>query len=152
MSDEPEALPTPESIAEYVKKNAPKVKKSGMLMMAHGDPVVLREDDYQGHHITVKTTYHMEVDGKPLMGHLAVTNEGQVQYHGLPNYSFDSAIFLIRKLIDTFPDDFKAGGGESAEPEMPDMPGMTGMAGMPGMGSKKPAKAAKKKPAPRKAK
>jgi len=162
MPDELDVLPTPESIASYVKKNAPRIKKSGMLMMSHGDPVVERVDDYQGHHITVRTTYHMEVDGKPLMGHMVVTNDGQVQYHGLPNYTFDSAIQLVRKLIDTFPEDFAAGGGDTGMTDMPDMPGMGGMSGkkgmssmkgMAGMKSKQPAKkAATKKTAAKKSK
>src|SRR6266550_4168583 len=97
IGDESDALPTPESIAAFVKKNAPKMKKTGMLMMHHGDPEVLREDDYKGHHITVRTIYHIEVDGKPQMGHLVVTNDGQVQAHGLPNYTFDSVIELMRR-------------------------------------------------------
>jgi hypothetical protein len=40
------------------------------------------------------------------MAHLALTNDGQVQYHGLPNYSFDSAVDLVKKMIDVYPDDF----------------------------------------------
>ena len=143
-SDELSALPTPESIAAYVRKNAARVKKTESMTMT-GDPESVREADYRGHHITVRTTYHMEVDGKPLGGHLAVTNEGQVQYHGLPNYSFDSAIGLIQKLIDTFPEDFEKGG---APPPPPASPGMGhDMAGMKmsGMGSKAAAVKGKSK-------
>ena len=154
IGDESDALPTPESIAAYVKKNAPKMKKSGMLMMHHGDPEVVREDDYQGHHIVIKTIYHIEVDGKLLSGHLFVTNEGQVQSHGLPNYTFDSAIDLVRELIDKFPEDFESGAGGN---DMSDMHSMADMPGMKSHSKSKPApKAAKsvpgKKPAARKSK
>lgn len=154
-ADEPGGAPTPESIAAFVRKNAPKFKKSGMMMM-HGDPEVVREEDYKGHHIMIRTTYHIEVDGKPVTGHLTVTNDGEVQAHSLPNYTFDSAMGLIEKLIDKFPEDF----GPDASPETPEhheMPPMSGsgmkMPGMkmPGMKMKKaPAKAAK--PAPSKTK
>src|SRR5437763_10680610 len=37
---------------------------------------------------------------------ILLTNAGQVQYHGLPNHSFDSTIGLVRALIDNFPEDF----------------------------------------------
>lgn len=124
IGDESDALPTPQSIAAFVKQNAPKMKKAGMLMMHHGDPEVVREDDYEGHHVVIKTTYHIEVDGKPLMSPLFVTNEGQVQSHGLPNYTFDSAIQLVRELIDKFPEDFASGSDGNDMPDMGDMPGM----------------------------
>ena len=95
MSAKAEALPTPESIARYVKQNLQKTKKATpmMAMMHHeGGQEVVRQDDYKGHHIEVRTTYHITVDGNEVTGHLLVTNDGQVQYHGMPNYSFDSAI------------------------------------------------------------
>jgi hypothetical protein len=128
-----EALPTPESIAAYVKKNAGAAKMAPM----RGPIETVREDDYQGHHIVVRTTYRMQVDGKPVTGHIDVSNDGQVAYHGLPNMSFDSAIDLVKRLIDQFPEDFRPGGG------MPGMkmPGMK----MPGMKPKPKKKAAAKR-------
>ena len=110
MSTEIEALPTAESIAKYVKQNMQKTRRSSLMMaMMHheGGQEVVREDDYKGHHIVVRTTYNITVDGKEVTGHLMLTNEGQVQYHGLPNYSFDSAVELVRALIDNFPEDFE---------------------------------------------
>ena len=77
----------------------------------HGDPQEsTREADYHGHHIVVRTTYRIEVDGTPIEGHLGVTDDGQVHYHAVPNLSFASAVDLVKQLIDTFPEDFAAGG------------------------------------------
>jgi hypothetical protein len=81
----------------------------------------VREVDYRGHHIVVRTTYAIEVDGKPIEGHLGVTNDGNVHYHPVPNLAFPSAIDMVKQLIDTFPDDFGDGtdpdGGEQGHNE-----------------------------------
>ena len=76
----------------------------------------VREDDYRGHHIVVRTTYSIEVDGRAVTGHLGVTNDGRVHYHPVPNLSFTSAIDLVRRLIDTFPDEFEGGAMPGQEP------------------------------------
>jgi hypothetical protein len=34
-----------------------------------------------------------------------VDNSGKVSAHALPNYSFVSAVDLVKKMIDEFPDD-----------------------------------------------
>ena len=76
----------------------------------HGMPMEsTREATYYGHHIVIRTTYQIEVDGTPIEGHLGVTNDGQVHYHAVPNLSFASAVDLVKQLIDTFPEDFEAG-------------------------------------------
>jgi hypothetical protein len=75
----------------------------------HGSPTEsTREVTYRGHHIRIRTTYHIEVDGMPIQGHLGVTNDGQVHYHAIPNLSFASAVDMVKQLIDTFPEDFEA--------------------------------------------
>jgi hypothetical protein len=75
----------------------------------HGSPTEsTREVTYRGHHIRIRTTYHIEVDGMPIQGHLGVTNDGQVHYHAIPNLSFASAVDMVNQLIDTFPEDFEA--------------------------------------------
>ena len=74
----------------------------------------VREATYRGHHIVVRTTYQLEVDGMPIEGHMGVTNDGQVHYHAVPNLSFASAVDMVKKLIDTFPEDFQAGGHTEA--------------------------------------
>jgi hypothetical protein len=124
--------PTLQSIAEYAKKNAPKAKMAGMPM-DHAGMESVREADYKGHHITVRTSYKIDVDGTPVTGHLGVTNDGQVHYHPIPNLAFD-----------TFPDDFgkpgtapPASGGKT--------PGqMGGHAGMNMSAAAKPKSASRK--------
>lgn len=115
MSAEAEPLPTPESIAAYVKQNTQRSKRSSPMMMMHheGGQEIVREDEYKGHHIVVHTTYKIEVDGKAVTGHVMLTNDGQVHYHGMPNRSFDSPIALVKSLIDHFPKDFEGGSGSS---------------------------------------
>jgi len=131
MANAASELPTAESIAKYVKKNAVAVKKAsaGMMMgMGHGAGMdSVREEDYEGHHIEIRTSYTIKIDGKEIMLHLALTNDGEVQYHGLPNYSFDSAIDLVKKMIDVYPDDFAAG---AEKPKARRSQGGTGRHGM----------------------
>jgi hypothetical protein len=107
------AQPDEKSIASYVKKNASKVKK--ILRHRHKISATLREAEYKGHHIVVRTTYEIRVDGSPVTGHMAVTNDGQVHYHPVPNVGFASAIDLVKQLIDVFPDDFASGEGGGGE-------------------------------------
>jgi hypothetical protein len=101
--------PTAKSIASYVKKNALHVKKA-QKAHKHQRTESVREADYKGHHIVITTQYQIEVDGKMVMGHLGVTNDGQVHYHPVPNLSFASAVDLVKQLINIFPDDFVAKG------------------------------------------
>lgn len=68
----------------------------------------VREATHRGHNIVVRTSYQVEVDGVAIEGHMGVTNDGQVHYHPIPNLSFNSAVDLVKQLIDTFPDDFEA--------------------------------------------
>lgn len=101
--------PTAKSISSYAKKNATLTAKAqgmGGGHQHHAMSETVREAEYNGHHIVIRTTYQLEVDGKPIMGHLGVTNDGQVHYHPIPNMSFASAVDLVKQLIDVFPDDF----------------------------------------------
>ena len=98
------APPTPQSIAAYVKRNAAHVKSA--QKHRHGGMDSVREADYAGHHIVIRTRYQIEVDGRMLMGHMGVTNDGNVHYHPVPNVAFPSAVELVKKLIDIFPGDF----------------------------------------------
>lgn len=99
----------PESLARHVRQNAPAMRQT---QHPHGEAMEsVREDAYRGHRIVVRTSYHIEVDGVPVEGHLGVTNDGQVHYHAVPNLSFASAIDLVKQLIDTFPEDFQSGSG-----------------------------------------
>lgn len=83
----------------------------------HEHPVeVVRSATYHGHRIVVRTRYSVEVDGRPLGGHLAVTDDGSVHYHTLPDYSFGSALDLGKQVIDSFPDDFNAPADDDTPP------------------------------------
>lgn len=50
--------------------------------------------------IQVRTTYRIEIDGAPVRVHTSVADDGSVHCHGLPTYSFASAVDLARALID----------------------------------------------------
>ncbi|MEM7378944.1 MAG: hypothetical protein AAF460_15755 [Pseudomonadota bacterium] len=71
---------------------------------AHGESV--RTAQHKGHIIEIRTRYDVSIDGVPLAGHMEVDDDGRVHYHGLPNYSTDSGLDLIERVIDAFPDDF----------------------------------------------
>ncbi len=133
MSERAEVLPTLESIASYVKKNVPAAKAA--LKMHHGDEAQVETEEYNGHKIVIRTTYHIEVDGTPLMGHLSVDSNGHVESHALPNYEFTTPMNFVKKLIDEFPQDFTGQGGH----------GHGGMK-MTGMKARKPKSKSKAKP------
>ena len=84
----------------------------------------VREAEYRGHRIEVRTSYAITVDGRPFDIHVVVDNEGRVFYHGLPTRDFPSVIALVQKAIDQFPDDFgpdgDPGGTGHGHPEGPD--------------------------------
>jgi hypothetical protein len=66
----------------------------------------VREVEYKDHKIAIYTQYEIRVDGEPFTGHVYVDNTGKVSTHALPAYSFVSAVDLVKKIIDEFPDDF----------------------------------------------
>ena len=142
--------------AAQAKKNAGYFKKllQGMqtqMQMGSSGMGSVREADHHGHHITIKTTYQITIDGKPFKGMLGVTNAGTVHYHGMPSAGFASALELIKSVIDVFPEEFPAGsGGETDMPGM-DMTGMSGMSGMAmkGMRGGRKKSSARRKPARR---
>ena len=120
------ATSTPEALAEYVEGNASVLRQT---RHAHGHgpghgpgtgPMEsIREAMHRGHQITIWTTYRIEVDGVPLEGHLAVTNDGRVHYHAMPNVSYDSTVNLVKQLIDAFPDDFGSAPQQGAQAIQP---------------------------------
>jgi hypothetical protein len=84
----------------------------------------VREAEYGGHRIEVRTTYAITVDDRPFDVHVVVDNQGRVFYHGLPTRDFPSVITLVERAIDQFPDDFGptadpngTGHGHSHEPD-----------------------------------
>lgn len=106
----------PKALADYV---------AGLKPMHHmgggGETETVRDSTHEGHKITIRTTYRIEVDGRLFDVPLMLDNAGNLQCHSLPNYQFGSAIDMVKQLINTFPDDFAPG----ATPPAPmDMPGM----------------------------
>ena len=97
------------------QKTAPYFKKLLNDMHEHLQEAAssTREADYRGHHVVIETNYKVTVDGKPFHVGLGVTDGGRVYYHGMPNVGFDSAVDLIKAVIDTFADEFA--GGDSGE-------------------------------------
>lgn len=84
--------------------------------LGHGGMAeVVREDDYKGHRILVRTSYRFEVDGRAVAVPIMLDDDGNVHCHSLPNYQFKSATALVRELIDTFPDDFPPPTGGAAD-------------------------------------
>ncbi len=106
------------------------------LSQAHHGPAIetVRETTYRGHRIVVRTTYSISVDDVPIEGHLGVSNDGQVHYHAIPNLGFASALEMVEKVIDTFPEDFgdSYGGGGEAGPDEGADPGPGGAGDDPG--------------------
>lgn len=66
----------------------------------------IREVEYKGHNIIIRTSYDIKIDGKPLHGHVYVDRGGMVSTHAMPTYSFASTVDLVKKLIDAFPTEF----------------------------------------------
>jgi hypothetical protein len=85
----------------------------------HGDQThemtdSVRKVEHKSHRIVIRTHYAIDIDGSPFVTPVMVDNSGRVSCHALPNYSFLSAIDLVKQLIDTFPDDFSKSRGEKA--------------------------------------
>lgn len=99
--------PTPTSIATYIKKHAALIKAN---QRPHHPATSIREAEYKGHHIVIRTTYDIRVDRKRVMGHFSVGNNGQVHYHPIPNMRFPSAVDMVKQLIDVFPDEYSNKG------------------------------------------
>lgn len=99
-------MPTAQSIASYVKRHATRVKHT--QRRHHAATETIRETNHHGHHIVVKTRYEISVDGRKVLGHLGVSNDGHVHYHPIPNLSFASALDMVKTIIDVFPHQFAA--------------------------------------------
>lgn len=66
----------------------------------------VRTATHCGHEIVIKTCYEITVDGKPLVSHLSVDDDGHVHTHALPEYAFTSAVDVVKKIIEAFPSEF----------------------------------------------
>ena len=103
----PEVITSDAGIAQ-ARKTAPALKQ--LLRQPHSGhhgTSSVREAEHKGHHIVIKTTYDITVDGKKLEAPLSVSNAGTVEYHATPNVAYASAVDLVRAVIDQFPDEFR---------------------------------------------
>lgn len=66
----------------------------------------VRAAEHNGHTIKIVTKYELLIDDQPLTGHMGVNADGTVHYHGIPNYSTESAVDLAKQIVDSFPDDY----------------------------------------------
>lgn len=107
---------TADASLAQAQKTAPYFKQLVADMHAHmQEPSTsTREADYRGHHVVIQTTYKVTVDGQPFNAGLGVTDDGRVFYHGMPNVGFDSAVDLMKAVIERFGDEF-AGGSEQGD-------------------------------------
>ena len=104
----PEVITSDAGISQ-ARKTAPALKR--LLRQPHSGhhgTSSVREADHKGHHIVIKTTYDITVDGKKLKAPLSVSNAGTVEYHATPNVAYASAVDLVRAVIDQFPDEFRS--------------------------------------------
>ena len=96
----------PEETARYLRSNRRKLR----IRVHEGPAKTVRTDVYKKREIRITTTYDIRIDGRPVGGHIEVSPEGRVHYHGLPAYSWMSAVDLVRQVIDSFPDEFPERG------------------------------------------
>ncbi|MEU0936352.1 hypothetical protein [Embleya sp. NPDC005971] len=85
----------------------------------HGSMDSVREEEFEGHRIVIRTSYEITVDDRPVTAHLMVSNNGEVHCHALPAYQFLSAVDTVKALIQYFPDEFPPGGGGHGGPAEP---------------------------------
>lgn len=111
--DELVAASSADAIRATLTANADELSEAASAHHMQGMGMV-REAEYKGRHIEVKTTYEITVDGKPFDVHLVVNNQGRVYYHGLPTRDFPSAVDLVKKAIDVFGDEVGGNGNGNA--------------------------------------
>lgn len=106
---------SPERMVQAIAENAAATDNSdhGHHGGDQAQTVSIRVAEHRGHHITIRAVYEIEVDGHPFNPQVVVDNAGRVHYHGLPTRDFASLVDLVKRAIDTFPEDF---------PEEPDPP------------------------------
>lgn len=79
----------------------PSEYKSDSSHHEHSDSFTsIRKAQHRGRKIEIKTTYSIKIDDKPFTLHTMVMDDGTIHCHGLPNYSFPSAIDLVKSVID----------------------------------------------------
>ena len=67
----------------------------------------VRKSVHRGHVIEIKTMYEITIDGKPYRGHLEVGNDGRLYCHATPYHKYESAVDMMKRVIDLYPDRLK---------------------------------------------
>lgn len=97
----------------------------------------VRTATHCGREIVIKTCYEITVDGKALSSHLSVDDQGNLHTHALPEYSFSSAVDVVKKIVEAFPDEFPCddeGGGNPSDHQGHDQGGGNSSSGQQGHG------------------
>jgi hypothetical protein len=97
----------PEELARHAGENFPAQPEEAPH--AH-DTMSVREVEYKGRRIRIETSYRITVDGEPVTGHVMVSNDGSVHYHAIPNQQFESAVDMVKRVIDLTPPDAWSSG------------------------------------------
>src|SRR5262245_39483950 len=113
----------PAALGGYLKK---KVSAAGHGHGHGGHAASVRTAEHNGHQITLTTTYRIEVDGKLLKIPLMVDDDGDVHCDSLPNHQFDSALEMIKAVLDAFPEDFPSPPPKGARAAKAAKPGRSG--------------------------
>ena len=71
----------------------------------------VRTAEHRGRKIEIKTTYEIKVDGRPVYVHAIVGDDGRLLCHSTPYVRYQSAIELVKTLLDRFPEAFAEGDG-----------------------------------------
>ena len=69
----------------------------------------VRKVEHRGRAIVIRTTYEVEVDGRPYHGHAKVDEDGRIHCHAIPYDTFPSAVEFVKQLIDLYPESFPSG-------------------------------------------
>jgi hypothetical protein len=72
----------------------------------HGQLESVRQFKYKEHVVIIRTQYTITVDGQSVNAHVRVDNKGRLNTHAIPNYSFNSAVDMMKALIDCLPSSF----------------------------------------------
>ncbi len=97
---------------QYIRKAAQQAAHALRRSVRHNHMThrsSVRKATHEGHRIEIRTMYEVRVDGRRVSLPLSVDSEGRVTCHALPNYSFQSAVDLVKQVIATYPDDFPKG-------------------------------------------
>ena len=72
----------------------------------HGQLESIRQFKYKEHEVVIRTQYAITVDGQSVNPHVNVDNKGRLNTHAIPNYTFNSAVDMMKALIDCLPSSF----------------------------------------------